>query len=344
MVRYGVTVTRGGGVKFELQDRILPCNFRVHAYNTFAFMSRFIITAMMLFSLGWGGLCSYASEVRLPVLPEPVQIGQELLQTTNQLWFLLSAIRSKADADASSLRFLELTRKIHSLDEHLSSVEVDVSDERLMEMLELVRCRIVESYETLHDEFESLCRVHCYGSQPLLRVFRSVVDSGMFDVTGLPECTDGVEPLTENEERLEMVRLKRLVEPDRAVLDILSGVKDPGSATHAADELARISKRLKDLQPEQGVANRALMSGLTPSVREAGAPLEKLLWGIRNEIVRIAGLPGYEAEAYDHFSEVLGSVYQRLGETHSEWFDDVFDSSFRTDLDDAIQENISTTP
>jgi hypothetical protein len=73
--------------------------------------------------------------------------------------------------------------------------------------------------------------------------------------------------------------------------------------------------------------------------REVLAPIEPILWAIRSEIVRIAALPGYEAETYDAFSDALDRVFECLAATHCNIFDSIFDSSFRCDLDNALQEN-----
>lgn len=79
------------------------------------------------------------------------------------------------------------------------------------------------------------------------------------------------------------------------------------------------------------------------SVRAAIEPLRQALWGIRNEIVRLAALPGYSEAKFDEFSEQLDKVYDALEATHSLWFEDVFDASFRSDLEDAYRENIKNT-
>ncbi len=304
-------------------------------------MRRFLTTILLLFLLPFsGGARGATSPERLSELPRPVMLGQNLLQTTNQLWFLLSAVRNREDADRACDEFVRLTTKADELDALFSREEVDVSDEALMEMLVLVRTRIVESYETLNEEVESLCRVRCYGSKRLLQAFHDVVDRGLFEVASLPDCTDEAKPLNESEEKTELARLKRLIEPDKEVLDVLAQVKDSASARKASRDLSALVERLKMMQPARAVLNReSLPSG--DRIQKAGIPLQKILWKIRNEIVRIASLPGCEDERYDTFFETLNDVYECLGETHSEWFDDVFDHSFQSDLDEAMHENIS---
>ena len=73
-------------------------------------------------------------------------------------------------------------------------------------------------------------------------------------------------------------------------------------------------------------------------------PLENTLWNIRAEIVRIAGLPGYDTQPYDAFSDTLDTVFENLNRTHSLWARDVFDASFRLDLAEALQESAAARP
>lgn len=300
-----------------------------------------------LFLLLPGGLCPsvWGAETRLaeekipPAVPEK-SVGRELLRLTSEMWFLLSGIRDKQDADAAAPRFEALVEQSSNMGDKLYD---ESSHAQELESLEMLHYCIAEAYEDLSYEFDSLCRTRCYGSERLLKAFHKAVDAGLFNDEELPMLELAKPPLTESEARHELVRLKRLVEPDRAVLRILSEVKDARSARQAAGELSRQTARLKLLLPESKIANRSFADSSQASVRAAYKPIEPLLWGIRNEIVRIASLPGYESESFDSFSDALELMFESLGKTHSEWFHDVFDASFRTDLDDAIQENATTS-
>lgn len=267
-------------------------------------------------------------------------VGQQLLKVTNDMWFLLSGITDKEDADDAAPRFLELVNQATKLGDSLYDANSKAQD---LEAMDMMHYRVAESFEDLSTEFESLCRARCYGSQGLIRAFHKAADIGMFDADNLPEM-ENRPPLTETETRHELVRLRRLVEPDRAVLEILKEVTDSKSAAKAVPRLNRLTERLRLLKPEKKIANRAFSPSSTASVRAAYAPIEPLLWGIRSEIVRIASLPGYDNAAYDSFSDALDMIYESLGATHSAWFNDVFDAYFRDDLNDAYQENGHHTP
>ncbi len=280
-----------------------------------------------------------AAAVAALVNKDPVNAYRDLLMTTNELWFLLSGIRDKADADRAAQRFGELVSELSKLDEDLVLVGEEPQQQ---ESLDQLRYQIMDAYCSVDSEFGGLCRVRCYGSQELVDAFQSAVAGGMFDADDLP-LLEIHRPFTEEEARLELARVKRLVEPDQALLECLRLVVDAESARQRAPELVRLTALLRRLSPDSKLKRRNFHNATSPAVRAVREPVESLLWGIRSEIVRIAALPGYSDEPYDSFSDTLDAVYEALGETHSEWFEDVFDESFRIDLDEAYRENDHAT-
>lgn len=269
-----------------------------------------------------------------------VSPGRELLRVTNEMWFLLSGVADRKAADAAAPRFEALISEAQHVGESIFDAEGKGQD---LEALEMLHYHIAEALESLNDEFRSLCRAGCYGSETLIKSFHSAVDAGLFDC----ELVEGLEvprpPLSEREARREIARLQSLEAPDRALLEVLQGVTDSRSADEVVVRLQGLAESLEALQPEKDVADREFAKSAARSVEAVYAPIAPLLWGIRSEIVRIAGLPGYDEAAYDRFSDALDSVYAGLGDTHCKWFDEVFDASFRTDLDDALHENATTS-
>lgn len=274
-------------------------------------------------------------------------VGREFLQATSDLWFLLSGIRDKEDADRAAAPFSDLVRRIFALDDRFSQLStVDMLPE-LQEgdcagQLDKIQVQILDSFENLNGEFNGLCRVRCYGSKALTAAFQEAVSSGMFTEDDMVLLQDIKPPMNEEETAAELCRLKNLEAPDRAVLDVLEHVTDPGSASKAVPELTTLSRRLMELQPEPSLSNRSFAESSSVSESAAYAPIEPLLWGIRNELVRIAALPGYETEPYDDFSAALESVFEGLGRTHCACFDNVFDACFRDDMDEAVQSKFSS--
>lgn len=266
------------------------------------------------------------------------KLGHEMLRVTNDMWFLLSGISDKEEADAAATKFVALVQESETIGDKLYAQQaMDI------EALDMMHYRIAEVYESLSYEFESLCKARCYGSQNLIAAFRAAVSAGLFDDDSMPELEHPKPPLSDAEARTELVRLKRLVEPDRAVLAALQTVKDAESAAKATEELSALSTRLQKLLPESSIAKRKFADKTAPNVRAAIEPIEPLLWGIRSEIVRIAALPGYDDEPFDLFSDTLDTIFQSLGDTHDMCFDEVFDESFRSDLDEALHENATTS-
>ena len=280
------------------------------------------------------------------------RVGQEFLKTTSDMWFLLSGIRDKEEADKAAPRFLELVQRIAELDELLSRLPMvptaDVQEEdsetvHVVGMMDGVHLRILEAFEDLNAEFLGLCRVRCYGSERLRVAFRQAVASGMFNEDDVELLQTPPAPLDEKEMRHELVRLKRLLVPDRALLETLELVKDEDSAREAVTRLRELTVRLQALIPESCIFNRDFDASADAALQDTIAPLEPLLWGIRSEIVRIAAIPGYNTEPFDGFSDALDSMFESLGETHSFCFESVFDASFRSDLEEAARENTANS-
>lgn len=308
----------------------------------------------------WGLFCSpvaAASADGTPPLTQQEVICRDFLQTVSDLWFLLSGISTRQEADAQAAPFSDLVRRICLLDEQLSSsstgsglpveVEAEVHEDaataETAEMLDTLQLRILESFDDVNAEFLSLCRVQCYGSAKLAKAFTEAAETGMFSEEAVQSLQGQQAPPSAAETERELARRHNLEAPDRAVLHVLQQVKDASSAQHAVNALTQLAGRLRLLVPEKVLDNRSLPESARARAVAAYEPISPLLWGIRTELVRIAALPGYDTESYDTFSEALNNVFENIGATHNEWFDDVFDASFRSDIDDALQENATSS-
>ncbi|MBQ9829526.1 MAG: hypothetical protein IJO38_04225 [Akkermansia sp.] len=270
---------------------------------------------------------------------EARQLGQAFLQTASEMWMLLSGVSCKQDADAAAARFSELVRITFELDNRLSSLPLIAPEAECVGMMDSVQLRILETMDDLHVEFLSICRARCYGSEPLVKAFEQAIELGMFAEEDRELLESPGAPLSEEEARAEIARLDRLEEPDKEVLQVLETVMDEEAASKAAVKLTSLSLQLKPLVPAADMEHREFAPEAAAAAQAVLAPLEPILWAIRSEIVRIAALPGYEAETYDDFSVALDLVFESLGATHTNLFDSVFDASFRTDLDNALREN-----
>lgn len=266
-------------------------------------------------------------------------IGHSFLNATSEMWFLLSGIACREDADKAAPRFAELVRQIFELDNRLSELPMVTPDAECAGMMDSVQMRILEALDDLHVEFLGICRARCYGSARLTQAFDEAVKLGMFAEADAEMLHEPTAPLNDDEARLEMTRLGCLPEPDRAVLEILIQVQDEKDALVAAAALNRLVASFRNLLPPPSVLHREFPPEHKTAAKALYAPIEPLLWEIRSEIVRIAALPGYEAETYDVFSDALDRIFESMGATHTMLFDAVFDASFRADLDNALREN-----
>ena len=252
--------------------------------------------------------------------PEPIGTAQQLMQTMLDLWGCLCEVRDRKTADQSAERISELTRRATELDGRLSTFEVDLDDEQLVEQIERVGSNIASCIEIIHDEFYGICRARCYGSSKLQEVFRRISKTGLFAGNDLPPLSGNTDPLTEQAQTREVRRLGRLKAPEEA----------------AVKTLELLPARYRDLLPDEEMSARLLLSPPGARLEAAARPLTRLLWGIRNEVVRIAGLPGYDGEKYNNFSDAMDAVYSVLVQAHCNWADEVFDATFASDLSEAL--------
>lgn len=265
----------------------------------------------------------------------PQRVGAQLLRLTNEMWFLLSGVVDKATADAAAKRFAELAEESSRMSDLLFDSDAQALD---VEALDQDTYSIAESYEDLSYEFDSLCRARCYGSAELAAAFTKAIRLGVFSDDSVEYLQTTHMQLSEQAACAEIARLKNLETPDREILLALSKVRDSSSANAAATELGNLAKQLRKFLPENRLRPTNFPEHNKSALRAICGKLEPILWNIRSEIVRIVGLPGYNNDGFDTFSDALDSVFESLGDTHAECFDDVFDASFHLDLDDALHE------
>lgn len=275
---------------------------------------------------------------------QALDLGRKMLATINELWFLLASVSDREGADEAALRFTRLSTQLAELDSKLTAVCMEYEVLVSPEASELLNMRISPAFDDLGNEFSSLCRVRCYGSKRLIAAFRAASDAGLFPDEAIANLEELRPPLSAEEATAELCRLRKLLEPDTAVLRILSRVRDSDSASRSIAELKRLCEVFASLVPKEDTDDRPFPDESAAALQEVSVPLENTLWNIRAEIVRIAGLPGYDTLPYDAFSDTLDSVFENLNRTHSLWARDVFDASFRLDLAEALQEGSAARP
>lgn len=271
---------------------------------------------------------------------EEISVGTQLLRVTNEMWFLLSGVVDKPTADAAAAHFKELSEKSSQMSAKLFDANSQAID---IEALDQDTYRLAEAYEDLSYEFESLCRARCYGSTSLISAFLAAMRLGVFSDDSEEFLENAPLILNEDAVKAEIKRLQRMEKPDQELLQVLVKVQDARTATEEVAALHRLEAAYSANLPEIRLRTGNFPEKSRAELRETCSVLEPLLWKIRNEIVRIVSLPGYDDEAFDAFSDALDIIFDRLSDTHAECFDQVFDASFRSDLDDALHENITSS-
>lgn len=286
--------------------------------------------------LAWPMLCP----VHAAQADKGSSVSTRLLSLHNEMWFLLSGVVDKDTADAAAPRFRELAENSSKLSDELFGSDAQGLD---VEALDQDTYRIAELYEDVSYEFESLCRAHCYDSDALTSAFLLAMRLGVFG----DDCADLLQLsstcLSPLDAQAEIDRLISLESPDRELLRVLSTVKDAPSARAAVPALAHVFQSLHHRLPQLRLKKSNFPAAEQEHLSRACSKLEPLLWKIRSEIVRIVSLPGYDGDPFDSFSDALDTVFECLGNTHAECFDEVFDESFRSDLDDALHESVTAS-
>ncbi len=262
--------------------------------------------------------------------------GRRIFIGTQKLWLLLSPIDSKAEADAATAEFRALTRELIRLDIELSGFEYTHPDAIDVELNQ----NIIEAYRNIDVEFASLYRARCFGSTSLYQAFEDLKGTNFFDTSMLPPNQPVLPKLNAREENIELTRLKRLIAPDTAILDHLSQIADTQSAGSQCRAIKPYLQKLDTLRPDTKYLYRYFSNTKDKDFHATQAEIQRLLWNMRTEYVRIAALPIHpEEESHELLAHTLDELYYNLEVTHHYWFNVVFDSSFLLDMDEAFRQS-----
>lgn len=269
----------------------------------------------------------------------PTSAPEQMLAVTNEMWRLLCGVVNKETADQSANRFGQLVQKSWKLSETMFQGEAQD-----VESLDAQTYRIAEVYEEASYEFDSLCKSQCYGSAPLVNEFLKAMELGVFGDEEREKLQLTHVLLSPGEAQREMTRLRGMEKVDTELLTQLGRVQNAQSAAAVASQITGLAGRMNKNRPAHRYGRANMPENTRQEFLRICDQLQPILWKIRNEIVRIVALDGYDSESFDSFSDALDSVYESLSLTHGECFDEVFDSSFRMDLDDALHGNITQKP
>jgi len=269
-----------------------------------------------------------------------IVLGNKVQAHALKLWSMLSHIQSKKDADAKADLFLNATQKIAILDREyfdLSEVHQSSAMEKAhQEMRTLIIC----SYQTLNDEFNSIYAARCYGSSKMQEAFNQAVNIGFFDISQASVVIPIRLPLNLKEEEMELLRMKKLLLPDRAILKELCSIHNESTAAAASKNLLLHIETLHSLITPNEHRFRP-HHGDSEEYRNNDATIIQLLWQMRSEYIRLVSITQIESAIMGQLCNELDELYLSLEESHNLTFHVVFDNSFLSDMDEAYRQSKS---
>lgn len=271
------------------------------------------------------------------------QLHQEIVSISQQIWTQLAAISNRQQADAEAADFEAKATRLTELDQQLQEMEQDENlgtpaQEAMMELAPLV----IESYVMMGAEFSAIFNKCCFGSPALQDAFETALRGGFFFVSQAPVPAANLPTLSAEEELLELARIRQLAQPDKLAHRYLCQVTNASTAKIASVQLLEPIAQLHKLRPEQDRGLRPFSTARQQEYNQTIAPIEKSLWGIRTEYVRIASTFAPDSEDFNNLANTLDELYLSLEETHARFFSTVFDESFLNDMDEAYADHTQT--
>lgn len=280
-------------------------------------------------------------------------LHQEIVKLSQQIWAQLSAISNMEEADLAAESFSEYAQHLTKLDHELHVLEEQEGlSPRAHAAMEEMAPQIIECYVLLGGEFSSIYNSDCLQSQKLKEAFEQALRGGFFFLSHRAESPTTTTTLSSEQAEIELERIAQLRGPDEQAHACLQSVTDATTAKAAAERLLTPIAQLHDLRPENGLGQSPFQAGEQERYDDLKQPLERSLWGIRHEYVRIASSFAPESEDFSALANTLDELYLSLEETHTRIFSSIFDDSFLHDMDEAFakhseadkEQNFSTQP
>lgn len=264
------------------------------------------------------------------------KLHKDIVALSNTIWMQISSLRSKQEADAAAAQFSQSAAQLSQLDRQLQAWEQDYKLPPHAEAeLQAMGDEVINAYILLGNEFAQLYNSHCLDSPALQQAFDQALRQGFFYIATNNTQSEDIEFLSPAEAEAELQRLQQLLEPDQKACQYLRQVCDANSAKTAASELLKPIENLHQLRPKPELANRALHPD-NEQYAKIRPPLEKALWDIRHQYIRIASTFAPESEDFNTLANTLDELFLSLEETHTHIFPFIFDDSFLGDMDAAF--------
>lgn len=268
---------------------------------------------------------------------DPMKLARSSFDSMKAELALLQTVVDKASADAAAPGLLEETNNQNEITRTLVGLDfegVAYDEEAYMELVP----QIFALSEKMNDEFVRLEKADFFGSEALRRAVEEANKPVFSDGDGAAgEGGESARPLTPEQEKAELARMRALVSVDGELLDALQQVQSAATALSAVPALKACAQKLEKLEPEPAAANGYFEDTEKPGVVGAFRPVRDKLELIRNQLLRIVALDGFQTKEFDPFNDAMDEVFRMLESTHDFWYGDIFDENFEDAVFDILE-------
>lgn len=269
---------------------------------------------------------------REEVSKNPTIVSKRILQEQEKTEAVLASVIDRNTADAAAPKLRENTQAMQQLAQLFEGIDFerasDFNEEEFMATAE----SNFEVAERVNAQFLRLIGAKYFGSGAL----QAAVAEANAPVTS----DDGVEegPMTAEQAKAEIGRMKMLKEPDSRLLAALKKVDSAETASAVVPTLNEYVEQIRKLVPPAEILFAHFENPQDAEVLAAQQPIEEILKGVRAELLRIVKLEGFAGERFDSFNDAMDDLFTWLGETHDLWFSSVFDESFENEIAAILEE------
>lgn len=262
----------------------------------------------------------------------PTIISKKILQEQEKTESVLASVIDRNTADAAAPKLRENTQAMQQLAQLFEEIDFerasDFNEEEFMATAE----SNFEVAERVNAQFLRLIGAKYFGSEAL----QAAVAEANAPVTSDNGVEEG--PMTAEQAKAEIGRMKMLKEPDSRLLAALKKVDSAETASAVVPTLNEYVEQIRKLVPPAEILFANFENPQDAEVLAAQQPIEEILKGIRAELLRIVKLEGFAGERFDSFNDAMDDLFTWLGETHDLWFSSVFDESFENEIAAILKE------
>ncbi len=262
----------------------------------------------------------------------PTVLSKRILQEQEKTETLLASVTDRATADAIAPKLTENTQTMKQLAQFFETIDFEHSSSFNEEEFMATAESNFEVAERVNAQFLRLMQADFFGSEAL----RLAVEEANAPVKGDSGVIE--QPMTPEQAKAEINRMKMLEEPDSRLLATLKTIVSAESASAAVPRLNEYVGQIRKLTPPAEIIFAYFENPQAPEVLAAYKPIEEILKGIRAELLRIVKLKGFTGEGFVAFNDAMDDLFSWLCETHEHWISTVFDESFENEISSISEE------